>query len=149
MAQVNAREVVLLGASTQSTTGVSNDINLPQGYTAAIITLAVTSVTGTSPTLNVYLQNKLPQAASTDVTGVLPTGTAIYDDCLAFNQVSTTGTQVARWVGGGNAVATNSVNALTAGTVVNGPIGGTWKISYVLGGTSPVFNFNVTAELIP
>lgn len=149
MAQVNAREVVLLGAATQSTTGVGNDINLPQGYTAAIITLAVTSVTGTSPTLNVYLQNKLPQAASTDLTGTLPTGTAIYDDCLSFTQVSTTGTQVARWVGGGNVVAANNTSALSAGTIANGPIGGTWKIAYTLGGTSPVFNFNVTAELIP
>ena len=150
MSQVNCREVVLLALSTQTTSGSSNDINLPQGYTSAILTLQVLTVSGTSPTLNVYVQNKLPQPAATDTTGGFPTGTAIYDDLLSFTQATTSSTNFYfRIVGGGNSAGAVTTGTLTAGTAKSGPIGGTWKVAWVNGGTSPSFAFNVVAELIP
>src|SRR5215467_12471813 len=128
MAQINTREIVLLGQTTQTTTGTAADIVLPQGYTEAIVTLAVNTTSGTTPTLNVYIQNRLRQAGANDITGqdVLNTATALYDDLISFAQATTSGTQVARLVAGGNQVAANKNATLTAGTVASGPIGGTW-----------------------
>lgn len=150
MAQPGCREVVLLGLSTQTTNGTGSDINLPQGFTSAILTLQVLTVSGTSPTLVVYAQNKLPQPAATDLTGNLPTGTAIYDDLLAFSTTTTSSTtRIFRIVGGSNSETALQTGALTAGTAKSGPIGGTWKVAWAVAGTSPSFAFNVTAELIP
>jgi hypothetical protein len=150
MAMANDREIVLLGPATVTTSGVGPDINLPQGFTSAIITAVVQTVSGTLPTLNIYVQNKLPQAAATDTSGLLPTGTAIYDDLISFAQSTTsTTTQVCRIVGGGNTVNAQSDAALAAGTVRNGPIGGTWRIKYVVSGTTPSIALNVVSEMIP
>ena len=150
MAQVNTRQIVLLASSTQTTSGTGNDIVLPQGFTSAIVSLNVNTVSGTSPTMNVYIQNKVAQALSTDLTGALPTGTAIYDDLISFTQMTTSSsTQICRIVGGGNAVGAQHNKSLGAASVASGPIGGTWNVAWTHGGTSPSFNFNVVAELIP
>src|SRR6266851_2511635 len=92
MAQPNTRQLVLLGLSTQTTSGVGNDLNLPQGFTSAIVSVTVNTVSGTLPTLNFNVQNKCAQDAATDLTGQLPTGTAIYDDLISFAQVTTSST---------------------------------------------------------
>jgi len=151
MAQINTREVCLLQQTTATTTGTAADIVLPQGYTAAIVTLAVNTTSGTTPTLNVYVQDRLRQAASTDLSGadVANTATPLYDDLIAFAQATTSGNQVARLVGGGNVVAAQKDAALTAGSVASGPIGATWRVKYVLGGTTPSFSFNVVCQFIP
>src|SRR6516225_5380729 len=104
MAQPGCREVVLLN-STLTTSTNSGDMVMPQGFTSAIITVNVNTVSGTSPTMDVYVQNKLPQAAAADLAGGPPSGTAIYDDLLHVAQVTTSSTiQVARIVGGGNVI---------------------------------------------
>jgi len=149
MAQINCREVVLLN-STLTTSTNSGDMVMPQGYTSAIVTVNVNTVSGTSPTLDVYIQNKLPQAASTDVAGGAPTGTAIYDDLMHAAQITTSSTiQVVRIVGGGNVMHAQQDAALAAGSIASGPIGGTWRVKTVLAGTSPSFATSVVVEFIP
>src|SRR6516225_736298 len=102
MAQPGCREIVLLN-STLTTSTNSGDMVMPQGFTSAIVTVNVNTVSGTSPTMSVYIQNKLPQAAAGDLSGGPASGTAIYDDLMSFAQVSTSSTiQVARIVGGSN-----------------------------------------------
>src|SRR5947208_13010501 len=150
MVQPNTRQLLLLGISTQTTSGTGNDLNLPQGFTSAIVTLTVQTVSGTLPTLNFYVQNKCAQAAAADLTGQLPTGTAIYDDLISFAQVTTsTTTQVCRIVGGNNVVAAQKNKTLGAGSATSGPIGGTWNVAWVVGGTTPSFAFSACVELIP
>lgn len=163
MAQINTRDVVLLGLTTATTTGTGPDINVIQGWQAAVVTVNVLTVSGTTPTLNVFIQNKFNEPAATDLSGLIPTGTAIYDDLLAMTTATTTNTTtLARMVTMGPGISTvatpsvsgpiayaNSLNALTAGTWRVGPIGGLWRVSFVLGGTTPSFAFSVCANLIP
>ena len=162
MGQINTRDLVLLGAATQTTSGAGNDMVVPQAWQAAILTVNISSVTGTTPTLNVFLQRKLAQAAAADLSGNFPTGTAIYDDLLAFSTLTTTGNQIGPVISGGFAPAAAATAnlatgvdylqkdaALTASSYRIGPLGGLWRIKWVVGGTTPNFNFSVVAHLVP
>lgn len=152
MSQPGCREILLSAIATQTTNGSSPVMVLPQGYTAAILTLNVLTVSGTSPTLNIFIQNRLRQAAAADLIGqdLSDTGTAIFDDLLAFTQATTSNTAfVFRIVGGGNTVGANKNKTLTAGTAQSGPIGGAWQVAWAVGGTSPSFAFSVCAQLLP
>lgn len=147
---VSCRDVVLLANATATASGTGFDMVMPQAYTGAIVTLACSATSGTTPTLNVYVQNKLKQAASADLAGgEPPTGTSIYDDLISFTQLTGTGTQVARIVAGGNNIAANKDAALAAGSIASGPIGSVWRVKYVITGTSPSFTFNVVCQFIP
>ena len=160
MGQINTRDVVLLGATAVTTSGTGNDIVVPQGWQAAIVSVQIGTVTGTSPTFDVYVQKKINQPASTDLSGNLPTGTAIYDDLIHFTQMSTTATRICQIATGAMSPSANSslittadwANAnqsIAAGDARVGPIGGTWRVAYVLGGTSPAGTVSVCVQLIP
>lgn len=163
MGQINTRDIVLLQSTTDTGNAAGSDINLPQGYQSAIIILNVSAASGTSPTLNVYVQSKLPQPAGADLTGGFPTGTAIYDDFLAFTQLNATGTQIARVIASGPAAGTPATSgslavgmdyakqdaALTANNYRIGPFGGMWRVKYKIAGTSPSFTFSVVAQMVP
>lgn len=144
-----SREMVLVPRAARTTDSTSTDIVLPDAYTAAIVKLEVHDTpTGTTPTLNVYVQQKLPTAATADAAQAVPTGTAAYDDFISFTQVTATGYRTARVVGGGNVEAASSDGALAAG-VRNGPLGRVWRVKWDVGGTSPSFDFSVVAQFIP
>lgn len=150
MPQINTREICLLASTAVTTTGTGPDINLIQAFQAAIVSVNVSAATGTSPTIDVYVQNKLGQAASTDLSGGFPTGAAIYDDILHFAQMTTTGTRVFRIAtAGGNQETAQQLNALAAASAKTGPLGGMWRVSYVVGGTSPSVTFSVSCQCIP
>jgi hypothetical protein len=149
MAQPGCREIVLLN-STLTTSTNSGNMVMPQGFTSAILTCNVNTVSGSNPTLNVYIQNVLPQAASTDLSSGTASGTAIFDDLISFAQVTTSSTiQMARIVGGGNVMHAQQDGSLAAGSFASGPIGGTWRVKTVLTGTSPSFATSVVCEFIP
>lgn len=154
MAQINTREILLANqiSTAVTTNGTAPVMVLPMGYTSAILTLNILTVSGTTPTLNVFVQNRLRQAASTDLVGqdITDTGTAIFDDLLAFTQATTSNTAfIFRIVGGGNAAAANKNTTLAAGTAENGPIGGAWQVAWTVGGTTPSFAFSVACQFIP
>lgn len=161
MGQINTREIVLLNSIGVTTSAVGPDINLIQGWQAAIISVAASTISGTSPTFDVYIQKKIGQVASTDTPGLLPTGTAIYDDVLHFTQITTNVTKISQLatayvpVGSANASTMTTADwsqsdaALGAATLRLGPIGGLWRVKFVVGGTSPVGSLAVVATLIP
>jgi hypothetical protein len=160
MSQINTREIVLLNTSGTTTSGTGPDINLIQGWQAAVINLNLGTVSGTSPTFDVYIQKKLGQAASTDLAGNLPTGTAIYDDLLHFTQMTTTGIRISQVCTGSQSPTANATvcttcdwaqsdAALTAGDLRIGPLGGLWRVKFVIGGTLPVGSISIVATLIP
>jgi hypothetical protein len=151
MAQSGERRVTLLKSTTVSGTGTTADGNSldVSGYTSAILVLNVTAQSGTSPTLDVYVQQELP-IVSNSTWGQVPDGTSAWDDFAHFTQVAgATGTWVARVVGGSNVAAAQKDASLSAGSVANGPIGSNWRVKYVLAGTTPSFTFSVSAILIP
>ncbi|MGH9770300.1 MAG: hypothetical protein ACRD4Q_01140 [Candidatus Acidiferrales bacterium] len=92
------------------------------------------SLTGTSPTLNIYLQEALPDGTKSDV--------------IAFNQFTGSGgTQLASISSSGSlAPYAPSFATLAAGTVRNGLMMGALYIDYVLGGTSPSATVNAYGE---
>lgn len=160
MSQINTRELVLLPQSTLTTSGTGNDQVVLQGWQAAIISVSANTVSGTSPTFDVYIQRKLGQAAATDLSGNPPTGTAIYDDLLHFSQLTTTAVRIANLCTGpltpsANTTIVTSADylqadaALTAGDIRIGPLGGLWRVKYVVGGTSPSAVVSVCVQLIP
>lgn len=160
MSNQSIREVVLLNTSGTTTSGTGNDIVAIMGWQSAIISLTLATVSGTSPTFDVYIQKKIGQAASTDIAGAGPSGTAIYDDLLHFTQMTTNGTRISQvctsaQVPTANATGVSTCDwlqqdaAITAGTLRIGPIAGMWRVKFVLGGTSPVGSIAVVATLIP
>lgn len=161
MGQFHSREIVMLGTTTATTNGTGPDIVVPGGWQAGKYILNITAASGTSPTLNVFVQDKLGQPAAADLSGNFPTGTAVYDDILAYTQMTTTGkTQVARLVTGPLAPSANAsvvtsadypilTGALTAGNARVGPATGLQRVAWNVGGTSPSFTFTVTAQLVP
>lgn len=150
-----SHEIVALAPQTVTGTVTGDDIIIVEQFTAAIFKLKSDAGTGTSPTLDVYVQQKLPTAGASDTSLIQPTGTALYDDYAAFTQITTSAsTQILRIVGGGGQGTSQptaaSDAALTAGTVRNGPIGRAFRIKTKAGGTSPSFaNVQLTVQLIP
>jgi len=149
MAYQPSIEQVLVTLLARTVSGSSADIILPDWCTSAIVKVTCTPVTGTTPTLNVYIQSKLGTAAAGDGEQLLgPTGTATYDDFVSFTQITAAATRIARVVGGGNVEHAAADGALTAGSMRNGPIGRAWRIKWVIGGTNPSLTFAVMAQFI-
>jgi len=124
-------------------------IVIPDGYTRARFLLDVTAATGTTPTLNVYVQNEIKPPIAADVIIDAPTGTAFYNDFISFSQATATGRWFASVVEASNFAAAAQDAALAAGTVRSGPLGSYWRVKWVVGGTSPSFTFSVSVELWP
>lgn len=150
------QEVCLLHSQSISANGTSQGVCIiPQDYWAAILYMVTGTPTGTSPTLDIYVQQAFTALISTDtVDGLMLTSSAIpsiFDDYLHFPQVTgTASTQksVARILAEIGTSATNSPTAnftvandaaLAAGTIQPGPLGMAWRVKWVVGGTSPVF----------
>jgi len=119
----NNTEAAILASGTRTVTGNSSD---QRNYNARGITLFidVTAVSGTSPTLDIYVQGKDPVtgkyfniAKSVTITSVQATGLIVYPGVTdVFAMVD----------------AENDV-----------PLPRTWRIRYVIGGTNPSFTFSV------
>lgn len=160
MGQINTREVCLLGPQTTTTSGAGPDIVVPMGWQAAIISVNINTTSGTLPTYDVYVQKRLGQPSATDLSGALPTGAAIYDDLLHFTQMTTNVTRIIQVATGPQTPTANATLATTAdwaqqdaaiaaGTARIGPLGGAWRVKWVVSGTTPSTVFSVTAQLIP
>lgn len=149
-----SREQILIPLSTLTATVTYTDCVMPDWATAVILKLVSAGGTGTSPTLDVYIQQKIGTAASGQLAQAEPSGTDLYDDFAAFTQcTAAASTQILRIVGGGGQGTTQptaaSDAALTAGTVRNGPIGRVWRAKAKVGGTNPSFTgVNLVAVFI-
>lgn len=155
------RRIVLLAPTTLTTSGTFPDINLPSGFYEATVSATASTTSGTTPTFNVFIQQQIPQAAATDLTGNPPSGVAIYDDLLSMTTITTNGTTIAKlgsqYIPATTANATTlttatwtqSDAALAAGSLRVGPIGGDWRVKIVVGGTTPSTVLAVVAEFKP
>jgi hypothetical protein len=100
----------------------------------ATLYLTVTAASGTSPTLDIYLQKKLADGST-------------YQDIAHFAQVTTSPTnRVMHMITGGNKEEAQQTNTLAASTVNSVPFGAIWIISARVGGTSPSFTFSLYME---
>lgn len=163
MSQLSQREVVLLNQANITTSGVGPDIVLPSGVfsAATLITVINTATGGANATLNVFLQRRLPGVGGSDTAGSFPTGTAVYDDLLAFTQATTNTTTFfsnmfsvpmaptanAQTITTATYLASDA--ALAAGSARVCQLGGTWRVKWTLGGTSTYGNLSVVTQLVP
>jgi hypothetical protein len=140
---------IILVSTTAAASSTGPELNIASPFTSVIFLLNVTAASGTSPTLNVRIQEVLTPAAAADQINVKPTGAKVYDDFVSFTQATGTGNWRARVTGGGNDVAILTDGTMAAAAAKSGPIGCIWRCKYTIAGTNPSFTFNVVARLIP
>ncbi len=127
-------------SATVASSTTSAIFKIPAGpYLGVIAAVNVTAASGTSPTLNLILQNGLRLAG----------GTYLWNDYASFIQSTTTTSKWLRWVVQGEESHASSDGALAAGEIRNGPIGTTWRLKYVVAGTTPSFTAEFVAEFLP
>ena len=151
---LNPVRLVLQPQITTTTSSNGSNINLPQGvWRGCILHLNVTAASGTSPTLNVYVQDVLQPAAATDTIlnpPSLATSTQVFDDFASFTQATAAGDWIIRasvtGTSAGNVLADGS---LTAASVRVGPIGMIWRVKWKLTATTPSFTWSLVAHLLP
>lgn len=144
--QMSDRGIVLLNSAVRTADGAGAEITIPPGFRSVRIVLDVTAASGTTPTLNVYLQDALIFAAAADIIASRPSGTKTWNDFGAFAQMTTTGVRHMGIIPGSAFEAEAQDAAVAAGSVRAGPIGGRWRVKWDVGGTSPSFTFSVIAE---
>lgn len=151
MAELSSRTIVLLPIQTVTADATGNAFVLAGRFTAARVRLVSGAGTGTSPTLNIYVQNGIRSVAATDTILMDATGAVVWNDFISFAQVTTAASdQFASVVGSGNFINAAQDGALGAGTVRNGPLGDRWRVKVDVGGTNPSFpTVSVVAEFIP
>ena len=153
MSQVGERKVVLIPQRTIAAAGTSIISLSPvtvSGYTSVIFALNVTAQSGTTPTLDIYIQQELPIVGSSDKVGDVPQGTSVWNDFVHLTQVTTsTGAWFASITGGSNATGPQKDGTLAAATVISGPIGSRWQVKEIVAGTSPSYTYGLCAILIP
>lgn len=148
-AQASSREVVLKPSAAKTATGAGSSLTVPEGYSQVQVWVDCTARSGTSPTLDLKIQDARTGAASADLEGAQPTGTVVWDDFAAFTQMTNTGQRTMRIVASTSSEAAAADGALTAGTIRAGAISGPWRVKWVIGGTNPSFTFSVVAKFIP
>lgn len=153
-----SRETALVAATTITANGNTGILTIPDKYLSCVLYATTTAASGTSPTLDVYIQECFTAQVSGDTTGVDLTSSAIptiFDDYAHFAQFTGNASQKMRIYAGTGTSASNAPTAivasaqsgaLAASTVQPGPIGMFWRVLWKVGGTSPSFSLTVTAQ---
>lgn len=118
---------------TLTSSDTTADMTGVAALSQATLYLKTTTVTGTSPTLDVYVQKKLADAST-------------YQDIAHFAQVTSATGRVMSLVTGGNKEEAQQTETLSAATVNSVAFGSIWRISAVVAGTSPSFVVNLWME---
>lgn len=147
-----SRNIVLLPSQTLSVSGTTGAIVIPEGYNAVNIYFNVGVPTGTTETLDMYIQQGFKALTASDTTvGVDQTASTftLWDDYAHFAQVTTSaGIQVLRILYGTGTSASNGPTAsfsaakdaaLAVSTVVAGDLGTCWRLKWVITGTLPTY----------
>ncbi len=130
----SAKNIALFDAITTSASGTTTLTGTLTGldrYTSVELFLSVTATSGTTPTLDLYIQKMCADGVS-------------FNDLVHFGQYTTVTTlSTATLISQIAAPYTIANAALGAGLVRADHIGHTWQIKYVLGGTTPVYTFQL------
>jgi len=119
--------------TTATLTASASGAKIPgiEKYTSALFQLTVGTVTGTSPTLNCYIQTLLPDNTT-------------WQDIVSFTQVTaSTSNQIAHFVTGAASIAAVQTEALAAGSIKAIGLGCFLRVRAVVGGTNPSFGNTV------
>jgi hypothetical protein len=126
-------------ARTASGTGVNDGTGVTASagqwtgvgqYSSADVFLKVTAASGTTPTLNVYIQKLSPDGLT-------------WQDIASVTQATTTGNQSFTAVSSSQAPFTPTDATLTQTTLKLAHMGSIWRCKWVIGGTNPSFTFEI------
>ena len=144
-----SRTIVLVPIQTVITDVDTTEMVLPGRFTGVRVRFVTGAATGTSPTLNCYVQNGIRTAAAADIAQQDATGAIEWNDFISFAQATGAQTQYAGVVASGNFVAAAQDRALSVSTARNGPLGDRWRVRLDVGGTNPSFvTVSVVAEFL-
>lgn len=132
---VCSKNVTLRSATVAATDeAVSTHVGI-ETFTSATLMFEVTAASGTSPTLDVYVQTLLPDGST-------------YQDLVHFTQATGATKQVVCLIPQSAAPFTISTAGLAAGTAKSMLMGHTWRVWAVVGGTNPSFTFSVKGDFL-
>lgn len=118
-------------AATATSTGTIIGV---EAFSIADLLLNVTAASGTTPTLDIYVQKLLADGVT-------------WDDVGHFTQATAVATYVLNMTVGGSGAHTALTRTIAAGSVrANCTFGNTWRIDAVVGGTNPSFTWNLTGD---
>jgi hypothetical protein len=126
----------IVSKTTYGTSGESDTIVGTDKYTSCILHVKIANIAGTSPTLNVYLQQ------------LAADGTTWYD-IASLTQITGNGSYVQSYNGGAAQNFTATDKTLAAASVRTVPMGGKQRVALVYGGTNPRTDVTVGIEYIP
>ena len=121
------------GTKTADVTG--NTLSGCDKFTAVNMQVTVASIGGTSPTLNVYLQQLAADGSK-------------WYDIASMTQITANGDYMLCYVSAGSSNFTTTTGSLTAGTIRTVPMGRFQRVHCDLGGTSPTMVLTVGLEYI-
>ena len=137
-----SKREILVPSAARTVSGTSGIIKLAEERSsgdfwpavAGVIMLDVTAASGTTPTLDLFIQEILPDGVSVN-------------DWARFAQVTAAGQRVIRAIPTGSGVeGVKQDAAMAAGNPKAGPIPTTLQVKWVIGGTTPSFTFSVQAD---
>lgn len=123
-AALAALNQTIFTSATLTTTTNGDAIVGAEAYTSCLISATASTVTGTSPTFDVYIQTLLPDNAT-------------WNDTCHLAQLTTAATKAYWQVPGAAGAVTVQTGALAAGTAVSNWLGGKFRVRVVVGGTNP------------
>lgn len=138
-----SRTVLLKPSAAAAASAAGSAINVPAGCRGIVVYVDVTEATGTSPTLNVYIQDGIKAAGNAVAAGDLCDGDYEFEDYISFTQITTAADKVARKDFTGEEEAAHADVGLTAGQLRNGPMTDRVRAKWVIGGTNPSFTFSI------
>jgi hypothetical protein len=115
-----------------ATTVISGTLPGVDRFTSVELFLTVTATSGTTPTLDLYVQKLCADGAT-------------WTDLVHFGQFTTvSATQTASLIS--QVAAPYATTDASLSTLKTDHIGNTWRIKYVTGGTTPVYTFQLWAN---
>lgn len=126
---------VLVASADRTASDTTAWIPLGGHFQFATFLIDVTAVTGTTPTLNVYIQNRLPDGVTAD-------------DIVSFTQRTSAAKERCYYeVGTGNTIGAATDGTLAAASTKTGALLGDWiRVKWVVAGTNPHFTFSLSAS---
>lgn len=138
--RVPVKTYTLVASAARTASGNSGVIIL-QDFEGqkALVELACTAASGTSPTLDVYVQQSLD-------------GGTNFKDMARFAQLTASAANnhyMNLGLGGTDLVVKGAVGdaTISASAVGTAPVSNIWRVKWTIGGTNPSFTFAVTAYL--
>lgn len=123
-AALSAVNQTIFTSATLTTSTNGDAIVGAEAYTSCLISATVSTVTGTSPTFDVYIQSLLPDGAT-------------WNDTIHLSQLTTAATKAFWHVPGAAAGVVVQTGALAANSAAPNWLGGKFRVRVVVAGTNP------------